>query len=45
MGTNGGSGVGGGVQETGGIMAGNANQPATTEYTLQGRCSDGGGDP
>ncbi|SPQ20632.1 4831b53f-9186-4d46-84aa-7123ae787179 [Thermothielavioides terrestris] len=36
MGTNGGSGVGGGVQETGGMMGGNANQPATTEYTLQG---------
>jgi striatin 1/3/4 len=41
MGTNGGSGVGGGAHEAGGIMGGNANQPPTTEYTLQG----GHGDP
>ncbi|KAJ4288820.1 1,2-dihydroxy-3-keto-5-methylthiopentene dioxygenase [Collariella sp. IMI 366227] len=33
MGTNGGSGVGGDV---GGMMGSNANQPPTTEYTLQG---------
>ncbi|KAK3298065.1 WD40-repeat-containing domain protein [Chaetomium fimeti] len=32
MGTNGGSGLG----ETGGMMGNNANQPPTTEYTLQG---------
>ncbi|KAK4149437.1 WD40-repeat-containing domain protein [Chaetomidium leptoderma] len=32
MGTNGGSGLG----EAGGMMGGNANQPPTTEYTLQG---------
>lgn len=26
--------------ETGGMMGSNANQPPTTEYTLQGWCSD-----
>ncbi|KAL2018989.1 hypothetical protein VTK56DRAFT_10214 [Thermocarpiscus australiensis] len=37
MGTNGGSGVGGGAaHETGGIMGNGANQPPATEYTLQG---------
>ncbi|KAK3303949.1 WD40-repeat-containing domain protein [Chaetomium strumarium] len=34
--TNGGSGVGVGAHEAGGIMGSNANQPPTTEYTLQG---------
>jgi striatin 1/3/4 len=42
MGTNGGSGMGGGVgHEAGGIMGNSTNQPPTTEYTLQGRCSHG----
>ncbi|KXX73669.1 Striatin Pro11 [Madurella mycetomatis] len=37
MGTNGGSGVGGGAaHDTGGIMGTGANQPPATEYTLQG---------
>lgn len=41
MGTNGGSGIGG-AHEAGGIMGSSANQPPTTEYTLQGRCSNQG---
>ncbi len=35
MGTNGGSG---GLGDAGGMMGNNANQPPTTEYTLQGWC-------
>jgi len=44
MGTNGGN-IGGapGGNELGGMMAGNANHPPATEYTLQGKQPSSGG--